>query len=100
MATMSEGIENLAREIAKDQIAQDIKFNEKLNQQAQSIARLLALEARVKRLIDIVWAEEKIDQLTLSVDSTTGDGAFLVRLQALESKVHELETKSWKQEKL
>lgn len=99
MATLSESIDALARKVAEDQIAQDIEFNAKLQKQEQSFSRLLALEARVKRLIDIVWVEEKIEPLSLSVSSTK-DGAFLVRLKALEDKVTELETKTWKQEAL
>lgn len=99
MATLSESIDALARKVAEDQIAQDIEFNAKLQKQEQSFSRLLALEARVKRLIDIVWVEEKIEPLSLSVTSTK-DGAFLVRLKALEDKVTELETKTWKQEAL
>lgn len=95
MATLSESIDALARKVAEDQIAQDIEFNAKLQKQEQSFSMLLTLEARVKRLIDIAWVEEKVEPLSLSVTSTTS-GAFLVRLGALERKVEELESKVWK----
>lgn len=107
MATnLSQGVADLARQIALDQIAQDIKNNdtfakkEDVQSQSETTARLLTLEAKVSELIRVVWVESEVEPLTLSVAGEKDESAFEVRLQALESKVAELESKTWKQEPL
>lgn len=107
MATnLSKGVADLARQIALDQIAQDIKNNdtfakkEDVQSQSETTARLLTLEAKVSELIRVVWVESEVEPLTLSVAGEEDESAFEVRLQALESKVAELESKTWKQEPL
>lgn len=107
MATnLSQGVADLARQIALDQIAQDIKNNdtfakkEDVQSQSETTARLLTLEAKVSELIRVVWVESEVEPLTLSVAGEEDESAFEVRLQALESKVAELESKTWKQEPL
>ena len=52
-------------------------------------------------LIQKVWAEAPIAPLTLDTTTTdTEQTAFEVRLTALEEKVEELRSKTWKQEAL
>lgn len=103
--TFSGSVADLAKQIALDQIAQDIaneeKFVKKGEDQGSSADRLLVLEDKVQELIQKVWAESKIDLLTLDTTTTaTEKTAFEVRLAALEAKVEELRSKAWKQEAL
>lgn len=107
MATnLSQEVADLARRVALDQIEQDIKNNETfakredVEEASQTTARLLALEASVSELIRKVWAQEKVEPLSLSVASDEGEDAFSVRLAALEEKVAELRAKVWVQEAL
>lgn len=107
MATnLSQEVADLARRVALDQIEQDIKNNETfakredVEEASQTTARLLALEASVSELIRKVWAQEKVEPLSLAVASDSGEDAFSVRLAALEAKVAELQAKAWVQEAL
>lgn len=107
MATnLSQEVADLARRVALDQIEQDIKNNETfakredVEEASQTTARLLALEASVSELIRKVWAQEKVEPLSLAVASDGGEDAFSVRLAALEQKVAELQAKAWVQEAL
>lgn len=107
MATnLSKEVADLARRVALDQIEQDIKNNETfakredVEEASQTTARLLALEASVSELIRKVWAQEKVEPLSLAVASDSGEDAFSVRLAALEKKVAELQAKAWVQEAL
>lgn len=107
MATnLSQEVADLARRVALDQIEQDIKNNETfakredVEEASQTTARLLALEASVSELIRKVWAQEKVEPLSLAVASDSGEDAFSVRLAALEQKVAELQAKAWVQEAL
>lgn len=107
MATnLSQEVAALARRVALDQIEQDIKNNKTfalkkdVEGASQTTARLLALEASVSELIRKVWAQEKVEPLSLAVASDEGEDAFSVRLSALEAKVAELQSKAWVQEAL
>lgn len=107
MATnLSQEVAALARQVALDQIKQDIKNNETFAQKkdvegaSQTTARLLALEASVTELIRKAWVQEKVEPLSLAVASDEGEDAFSVRLSALEAKVAELQAKAWVQEAL
>lgn len=104
MATMSESVAALARQIALDQITQDLENEEKFvkkTDQGSSTDRLLVLEDKVSELIEKVWAESEIAPLALDTATTeTETTAFEVRLKALEEKVVELQQKTWKQEEL
>lgn len=107
MATnLSQEVADLARRVALDQIEQDIKNNETfakredVEEASQTTARLLALEASVSELIRKVWAQEKVEPLSLAVASDSGEDTFSVRLAALEQKVAELQAKAWVQEAL
>ena len=107
MATnLSQEVADLARRVALDQIEQDIKNNETFAQKkdvegaSQTTARLRASEASVSELIRKVWAQEKVEPLSLAVASDSGEDAFSVRLAALEKKVAELQAKAWVQEAL
>lgn len=105
MATnLSGSVAELARQIALDQITQDIENEQKFvkkSDQGSSVDRLLTLESKVTELIQKVWAEAPIAPLTLDTTTTdTEQTAFEVRLAALEEKVEELRSKTWKQEAL
>lgn len=105
MATNFSGsVAELARQIALDQITQDIENDQKFvkkSDQGSSVDRLLTLESKVTELIQKVWAEAPIAPLTLDTTTTdTEQTAFEVRLTALEEKVEELRSKTWKQEAL
>lgn len=105
MATnLSGSVAELARQIALDQITQDIENEQKFvkkSDQGSSVDRLLTLESKVTELIQKVWAEAPIAPLTLDTTTTdTEQTAFEVRLTALEEKVEELQSKTWKQEAL
>lgn len=100
--TLSDSVAALARQVALDQITQDLdnaqKFVSKADQ-ASITNRLLVLEDKVTELITKVWAESEIEPLTLNTSSADAS-AFEVRLSALEKKVEELRVKTWKQEAL
>lgn len=102
--TFSGSVAALARQIALDQITQDIENEQKFvkkSDQGSSVDRLLTLESKVTELIQKVWAEAPIAPLTLDTTTTdTEQTAFEVRLAALEEKVEELRSKTWKQEAL
>lgn len=102
--TFSGSVAELARQIALDQITQDIENEQKFvkkSDQGSSVDRLLTLESKVTELIQKVWAEAPIAPLTLDTTTTdTEQTAFEVRLTALEEKVEELRLKTWKQEAL
>lgn len=102
--TFSGSVAELARQIALDQITQDIENEQKFvkkSDQGSSVGRLLTLESKVTELIQKVWAEAPIAPLTLDTTTTdTEQTAFEVRLTALEEKVEELRLKTWKQEAL
>lgn len=102
--TFSGSVAELARQIALDQITQDIENEQKFvkkSDQGSSVDRLLTLESKVTELIQKVWAEAPIAPLTLDTTTTdTEQTAFEVRLTALEEKVEELRSKTWKQEAL
>ena len=102
--TFSGSVAELARQIALDQITQDIENEQKFvkkSDQGSSVDRLLTLESKVTELIQKVWAEAPIAPLTLDTTTTdTEQTAFEVRLAALEEKVEELRSKTWKQEAL
>lgn len=102
--TFSGSVAELARQIALDQITQDIENEQKFvkkSDQGSSVDRLLTLESKVTELIQKVWAEAPIAPLTLDTTTTdTEQTAFEVRLAALEEKVEELRLKTWKQEAL
>lgn len=102
--TLSGSVAELARQIALDQITQDIENEQKFvkkSDQGSSVDRLLTLESKVTELIQKVWAEAPIAPLTLDTTTTdTEQTAFEVRLTALEEKVEELRLKTWKQEAL
>lgn len=105
MATLQKRIEELARKVALDQITQDIENEQKFAKKdevgpSETTNRLLALEEKVSRLIEIVWVQEKVEPLSLrTVDSSNPDlDAYEVRLSDLEVKVSELIEKTWKQE--
>lgn len=107
MATnLSDAVASLARQIATDQVAQDITIaatyatKSEVKPQSETTARLLTLEAKVTELIRVVWAESEVEPLSLSVKGEANESAFAVRLAALEEKVAELEDKTWKQEPL
>ena len=105
MATnLSGSVAELARQIALDQITQDIENEQKFvkkSDQGSSVDRLLTLESKVTELIQKVWAEAPIAPLTLDTTTTdTEQTAFEVRLTALEEKVEELRSKTWKQKAL
>lgn len=105
MATnLSGSVAELARQIALDQITQDIENEQKFvkkSDQGSSVDQLLTLESKVTELIQKVWAEAPIAPLTLDTTTTdTEQTAFEVRLTALEEKVEELRSKTWKQEAL
>ena len=56
MATnLTERIEDLARQIAVDQVAQDINNNQKFAPKASVEERLTALEAKLNELISVAW---------------------------------------------
>lgn len=105
MATLQKRIEELARKVALDQITQDIENEQKFAKKdevgpSETTNRLLALEEKVSRLIEIVWVQKKVEPLSLrTVDSSNPDlDAYEVRLSDLEVKVSELIEKTWKQE--
>ena len=108
MATnLSDSVAALARQIAVDQIAQDIDNEQKFAKKedvagsSELTARLLTLESKVTELIQKCWVQEVVEPLSLSVQPSGGqEDAFSVRLSALEAKVSELQTKTWKQEAL
>ena len=105
MATLQKRIEDLARKVALDQITQDIENEQKFAKKDEvgtneTTNRLLALEEKVSRLIEVVWVQEKVEPLSLRTtnDSNPDLDAYEVRLSDLESKVSELIEKTWKQE--
>lgn len=103
MATLQQRIEDLARQVALDQIAQDIDNEQKFARKddvvsTEAIERLMTLEEKVARLIGICWVQEEVKPLTLPVSDEANNDPFLVRLSSLEEKVSELIEKTWKQE--
>lgn len=103
MATLQKRIEDLARQVALDQIAQDIDNEQKFARKddvvsTEAIERLMTLEGKVARLIRICWVQEEVKPLTLQVSDEANNDQFLVRLSSLEEKVSELIEKTWKQE--
>lgn len=103
MATLQKRIEDLARQVALDQIAQDIDNEQKFARKddvvsTEAIERLMTLEGKVVRLIRICWVQEEVKPLTLQVSDEANNDPFLVRLSSLEEKVSELIEKTWKQE--
>lgn len=103
MATLQKRIEDLARQVALDQIAQDIDNEQKFARKddvvsTEAIERLMTLEGKVARLIRICWVQEEVKPLTLQVSDEANNDPFLVRLSGLEEKVSELIEKTWKQE--
>lgn len=105
MATLQQRIEDLARQVALDQITQDIENEQKFAKKDEvgtneTTNRLLALEEKVSRLIAVAWVQEKVEPLSLRTnDSSNPDlDAYDVRLSDLEAKVSELIEKTWKQE--
>lgn len=103
MATLQKRIEDLARQVALDQIAQDIDNEQKFARKddvvsTEAIERLMTLEGKVARLISICWVQEEVKPLTLQVSDEANNDPFLVRLSSLEEKVSELIEKTWKQE--
>lgn len=72
MATnLAERIEELARRIATDQVAQDIDNNSKFLKSADFAdyeARISALEAKLNELIAVAWTEEEVEQLTTTTE--------------------------------
>lgn len=105
MATLQKRIEDLAKQVALDQITQDIENEQKFVKKDdigtdETVNRLLALEEKVSRLIAVVWVQEKVEPLSLrAADSSNPDlDAYDVRLNDLEAKVSELIEKTWKQE--
>lgn len=105
MATLQQRIEDLARQVALDQITQDIENEQKFAKKDEvgtneTTNRLLAIEEKVSRLIAVAWVQEKVEPLSLRTkDSSNPDlDAYDVRLSDLEAKVSELIEKTWKQE--
>ncbi|HIU85214.1 MAG TPA: hypothetical protein IAC66_07615 [Candidatus Aphodousia gallistercoris] len=105
MATLQKRIEDLARQIALDQITQDIEAENKFVKKDEigiddTVSRLLSLEEKVSRLISVAWVQEKVEPLSLkTVDQSNPNlDAYAVRLNDLEAKVSELIEKTWKQE--
>lgn len=95
MATLQKRIEDLARQVALDQIAQDIDNEQKFARKddvvsTEAIERLMTLEGKVARLIRICWVQEEVKPLTLQVSDEANNDPFLVRLSSLEEKVSEL----------
>lgn len=67
MATnLTERIEDLARQIALDQIAQDIGNNQKFAPKSSVEERLTALEAKLNELIAVAWKEAQVEPLSTS----------------------------------
>lgn len=66
MATnLTERIEDLARQIAIDQIAQDIGNNQKFASKSVE-ERLTAIEAKLNELIAVAWKEASVEPLSTS----------------------------------
>lgn len=70
MATLQKRIEDLAKQVALDQITQDIENEQKFVKKDdigtdETVNRLLALEEKVSRLIAVVWVQEKVEPLSL-----------------------------------
>lgn len=88
--TFSGSVAELARQIALDQITQDIENEQKFvkkSDQGSSVDRLLTLESKVTELIQKVWAEAPIAPLTLDTTTTdTEQTAFEVRLLPLKKR--------------
>ena len=101
MATnLSQGVADLARQIAQDQIAQDIAFNAKLNKFNEAVTRLIALESKVRELIAKGWFQESVSDLSYSIPSDTDVDLITARIDTLEQKITELQAKAWVQEPL
>ena len=67
MATnLTERIEDLARQIAVDQVAQDINNNQKFAPKVSVEERLTALEAKLNELISVAWKESAVEPLSTS----------------------------------
>lgn len=66
MATnLTERIEDLARQIAIDQIAQDIGNNQKFAPKSVE-ERLTVIEAKLNELIAVAWKEASVEPLSTS----------------------------------
>lgn len=67
MATnLTERIEDLARQIAIDQVAQDIKNKQEFAPKSSVEERLTALEAKLNELIAVAWKEASVEPLSTS----------------------------------
>ena len=97
--SLSQGVTDLARQIALDQIAQDIAFNEKLNKINEAVTRLIALESKVRELIAKGWFQESVQDLSYTIPTVDVD-LISARIDALETKIEELQAKAWVQEEL
>ena len=62
---LTERIEDLARQIAIDQIAQDIGNNQKFAPKSVE-ERLTAIEAKLNELIAVAWKEASVEPLSTS----------------------------------
>lgn len=101
MATnLSQRIEELARQVATDQIAQDIANNEKFAPKTavSDLERLVILELKVNELISVCWTESKVEQITITTSTSTSE--MSERLTALENKLNELIESAWVEEKV
>ena len=101
MATnLSQRIEELARQVATDQIAQDIANNEKFAPKTavSDLERLVILELKVNELISVCWTESKVEQITITPSTSTSE--MSERLTALENKLNELIESAWVEEKV
>lgn len=67
MATnLTERIEDLARQIAIDQVAQDIKNKKEFAPKSSVEDRLTAIEAKLNELIAVAWKEVSVEPLSTS----------------------------------
>ena len=101
MATdLTERIEDLARQIAIDQVAQDIKNKQEFAPETavSDLERLIILELKLNELIAVAWTENKVEQLTIKTSVSTSEMSS--RLTTVENKLNELIASAWVEEKV
>ena len=101
MATnLSQEVELLTLELARDQVAQDIATAEKFRQIELALVKIRAVEQRLNVLIEKAWVEEKVEQLSIIDKVAQSDLSLSTvitnRLTEIEKKLTELESKVWK----
>ena len=97
---LTERIEDLARQIAIDQVAQDIKNKQEFAPKTavSDLERLIILELKLNELIAVAWTENKVEQLTIKTSVSTSEMSS--RLTTVENKLNELIASAWVEEKV